>query len=100
METPGVSLRQALEKFEALVVAVDAGNQGYTHYLRCLLEAHLKEALTDGYTPKKAIVVVLQCPKRDIVGFAHEDEKCHTDTGRWMEIVLYTFLKGILSNIF
>jgi hypothetical protein len=99
---PAMTLTEALEKYEALVKAVDPANVSYTHYLRCLLVEHHLEASAIGYVSKEAIVLALQCPKAEIVGFGHIEESYHTDTGRFMEIVLYPYLKCIyaLSHIY
>jgi hypothetical protein len=94
-----ISLDSALSLFECAVKEHDGKNNGYTHYERCLLEGKLREARTEGYVHKKALVAVLQCPKRMAVGFGSTDPKNKSATGDFLEVVLYPFLQGIVSSL-
>ena len=90
-----LSLIQALSMYETLLTSYNPSNKNYTFYLRPLLEARKAEPSKPGYVEKKAIVVALQCPKGESVGFGCLEPCNKTATGDYLETVMYPFLKGM-----
>jgi hypothetical protein len=90
-----LSLDQALSMYETLLKKYNPINKSYTFYLRTLLEARKAEPSKPGYVEKKAIVVALQCPKGESVGFGCLEPCNKTATGDYFETVMYPFLKGM-----
>ena len=88
-------LDQALSMYETLLKTYNPSNKNYTFYLRTLLEARNAEPSKPGYVEKKAIVVVLQCPKGESVGVGCLEPCNKTATGDYFETVMYPFLKGM-----
>lgn len=97
-----VTLQESLKIFsDGVIKESGSSNSDFRHYEQDLLMGHLLETRTESYKEKIAILICLQCPMRDIVGFGHKDRDFETATGNFLDLVFYPFLKGIqLLNVY